>query len=122
MASVATPTAVSKPKVSAVPGRSLSIVFGTPTTGSPCCESAWAMRIEPSPPMAISASMPRRWKLVTTSGVRSTMVTSPEGSFSGQRSGLPLLVAPRMLPPRWVMARTDSRSSCTSFSGSSSPS
>ena len=34
MASVATCTAVSKPKVRSVAPRSLSIVFGTPTTGS----------------------------------------------------------------------------------------
>jgi hypothetical protein len=35
MASVAICTAVSKPNVMSVPPRSLSIVFGTPTTGRP---------------------------------------------------------------------------------------
>jgi len=34
-ASVAVETAVSKPKVACVPPTSLSIVFGTPTTGRP---------------------------------------------------------------------------------------
>ena len=35
-ASVAIETAVSNPKVMSVPAMSLSIVFGTPTTGTPC--------------------------------------------------------------------------------------
>jgi hypothetical protein len=35
MASVAMPAAVSKPKVQSVADRSLSIVFGTPTQGTP---------------------------------------------------------------------------------------
>ena len=38
MASVATPTAVSKPKVRSVEEMSLSMVFGTPTTGIPASD------------------------------------------------------------------------------------
>ena len=43
MASVATSTAVWKPKVTSVALRSFSMVFGTPMTGSPFRWSAWAM-------------------------------------------------------------------------------
>ena len=43
MASVAVLTAVSKPKVAWVPQTSLSIVFGTPTTGMPLAQRSWAM-------------------------------------------------------------------------------
>ena len=57
-ASVAIVTAVSKPKVMSVPGMSLSIVFGTPTTRRPSRESASAVRRVPSPPITITASMP----------------------------------------------------------------
>ena len=57
-ASVAIDTAVSNPKVMSVPGMSLSIVFGTPTTGSPSCCSASAVLSVPSPPITIRASMP----------------------------------------------------------------
>ena len=39
-ASVATPTAVSKPKVTSVEAMSLSMVFGTPTMGRPASESS----------------------------------------------------------------------------------
>ena len=56
MASVATVTAVSKPKVACVCDRSLSIVLGTPTMGMPFAMKRLAMRNAPSPPMAMSAS------------------------------------------------------------------
>ena len=58
IASVAICTAVSKPNVRSVPPRSLSIVFGTPSTGSPCspCSRAAAPSVS-SPPIAISPSM-----------------------------------------------------------------
>ena len=55
IASVAICTAVSKPNVMSVPPRSLSIVFGTPSTGRPC--SPWSRAAAPSvssPPIAIS--------------------------------------------------------------------
>lgn len=58
MASVATPTAVSKPKVRSVAEMSLSMVFGTPTTGMPASDSIRAAVRVPSPPIGISASMP----------------------------------------------------------------
>ena len=64
MASVATCTAVSKPKVTSVPPRSLSIVFGTPTTGRPCsaCSRAAAPSVS-SPPIAIRPSRCRPARL-----------------------------------------------------------
>jgi hypothetical protein len=44
---VAVWTAVSNPKVATVPPTSLSMVFGTPTTGMPFSRnSRWAMRSE----------------------------------------------------------------------------
>ena len=57
IASVATWSAVSKPKVTSVAARSLSIVFGTPSTGTPC--SLLSLAAAPSvssPPIAISPS------------------------------------------------------------------
>ena len=59
IASTAMPTAVSKPNVTSVPRTSLSIVLGTPiTTGRPDWCRRCAMRSEPSPPTAMSASRP----------------------------------------------------------------
>ena len=61
IASVAIWTAVSKPNVMSVPARSLSIVLGTPITGSPW--SPYRRAAAPSvssPPIAISPSMPER--------------------------------------------------------------
>ncbi len=58
MASVATPTAVSNPNVRSVEEMSLSMVFGTPTTGIPASESMRAAVSVPSPPIGMSASMP----------------------------------------------------------------
>ena len=57
-ASVAIETAVSNPNVMSVPAMSLSIVFGTPTTGRPSSWSASAVRSVPSPPITMTASMP----------------------------------------------------------------
>ena len=98
-ASTATATADWKPKVLSVPGRSLSIVLGTPTTGTPASDSAWAIRSEPSPPMQMRASMPSwlapsaAW--ATTSGwIRGR---PPFGERSVKR---PRLEVPRMVPPR----------------------
>lgn len=58
MASVATPTAVSNPNVRSVEEMSLSMVFGTPTTGIPASASMRAAVSVPSPPIGMSASMP----------------------------------------------------------------
>jgi hypothetical protein len=74
---VAVETAVSKPKVMTVAGMSLSMVLGTPTTGSPLRYSRSAMPRVPSPPMAMSAPRPRARKLRTTSAERSVSTTWP---------------------------------------------
>ena len=59
IASVQIETAVSKPKVTSVAERSLSIVFGTPTTGSSCsAKSREATPSVSSPPIATRASRP----------------------------------------------------------------
>jgi hypothetical protein len=55
---VAICTAVWKPNVKSVPARSLSIVFGTPTTSTPSSTSRRATPSVSSPPIGISASMP----------------------------------------------------------------
>ena len=56
-ASVAIITAVSNPKQTSVPFRSLSMVFGTPTPGTPASISAFVTDCVSSPPSAISASI-----------------------------------------------------------------
>ena len=88
-ASVAMATALSKPKVTSVPPKSLSMVFGMPTTGSwySACSRAAALSV-PSPPMATTASSPWATRLRTT-------VSGPPGT----KKGLTRLV-PRMVPPR----------------------
>ena len=58
MQSEAKLTAVSKPNVSVVFSRSLSIVLGTPTRRSPAWCRRLAIVIEPSPPIVTRASMP----------------------------------------------------------------
>ncbi len=55
-ASVAIVTAVSKPKQASVPFRSLSMVLGTPTQGTPRLISSSEMDCVSSPPRAIRAS------------------------------------------------------------------
>ena len=57
-ASVTMATAVSKPKLRSVCARSLSIVFGQPTMGTPFDASWCAMAMLPSPPMTTIASSP----------------------------------------------------------------
>ena len=80
--------------------RSLSIVFGTPTTGTPCSPSLVATPRVSSPPIAISASTPRPARL---SLIRSMPLRPPPlpAFFSG-------LVRddPRIVPPRGRMPRT----------------
>jgi hypothetical protein len=58
-ASVAMATAVSNPNVRSVPTMSLSMVFGTPTIGTPRRLRPSEMAIVPSPPMATIAASPR---------------------------------------------------------------
>ena len=109
MPSVATPTAVSKPNVASVISRSLSIVFGTPTTRSPASDSLRPMVSEPSPPMVIRASTPAARNSPTSSSVRSTVAQLPSGCWTGYAVGSPRLVLPSTVPPRWAMPRTNSR-------------
>ena len=59
IASVTICTAVWKPNVTSVPPRSLSIVFGTPTIGTPSRCRRRATPSVSSPPIGISASTPR---------------------------------------------------------------
>src|SRR3954453_7701572 len=97
MASVQTCTAVSKPNVISVPPRSLSIVLGTPMTGSPCspCSRLAAPTVS-SPPMAIRPSTPRRSKVARiTSGPSSRL----NGLVRDER---------RILPPRGRIPRVES--------------
>ena len=57
IASVAICTAVVKPKVRSVPTMSLSIVFGTPTIGTPMSSTSMLATVnEPLPPITTSAS------------------------------------------------------------------
>jgi len=93
MASTHTCTAVSKPKVSSVADRSLSMVLGTPTTARPSSASRAATPSVSSPPMATSASMPLPARVALTA--------------SGPPSTLYGLVRdePRMVPPRGSVPR-----------------
>ena len=79
--------------------RSLSIVFGTPTTGSPCSPSLVATPSVSSPPIAISASTPRPARL---SLIRSMPLRPPPPVFF---NGF-VLEVPRIVPPRGRMPRT----------------
>ena len=97
IASVATWSAVSKPNVASVAPRSLSIVFGTPTTFTPC--SAWSAAAAPSvssPPIAIS---PSRCRLCIVSLTRA----GPSSCFRGFVRDVP-----RIVPPRGRIPRVDS--------------
>ncbi len=89
IASVAICTAVSKPNVTSVPSRSLSIVLGTPTTGTPSWLSRPATPSVSSPPMGMSASMPRRSR-----PARTAAVPSAPSAYGFVRD------VPRIVPPR----------------------
>ena len=93
MASVAMLTAVSKPKVKSVPDRSLSMVFGTPTTSTPRSASLVATPSVSSPPIATRASTPAEARL---SLIRSTPPSILNGLVREE---------PRMVPPRGRMPR-----------------
>src|ERR1043166_1842078 len=100
--------AVSTPKVDSGPDTSLSMVLGTPTTGTPLQKSRCAMARLPSPPIATRASRWCSWKAWIRSSERSSWMIPPSRCRVGQWNGSPRLVVPRMVPPRWVMPRTSS--------------
>ena len=99
IASVAICIAVSKPNVTSVPGMSLSIVFGTPTSGTPSSQSASALRSVPSPPTTISPSS-------RSPSIAPLTDAAPSPWTYGSRRDVP-----RIVPPRCRMPRTASRSS-----------
>ena len=96
IASVAICTAVSKPNVMSVPPRSLSIVFGTPSTGSPCSLCSSAAAGVSSPPIAIS---PSRLSVRMFSAIAAAPSSRPNGFVRDDR---------RIVPPRGRMPRVDS--------------
>jgi hypothetical protein len=106
---VANDTAESKPNVIAVRSRSLSIVFGTPTTRTPRFASSYAIASEPSPPTVTSASKPCSFNFATSSSPRSHSTVEPSGCMTGKRNGSPWFVVPRIVPPRCAMPETRSR-------------
>ena len=102
IASVAQATALSKPNVKAVADRSLSIDLGTPTTGMPCSWNCWATESEPSPPMQISPSR-SSWPMVRSTSPRSSGSRSWRSSMPTRAEKRPVLVDPRMVPPRLMI-------------------
>ncbi len=100
IASVAICTAVWKPNVKSVAPMSLSIVFGTPTTGSPSRCKRSATPSVSSPPIGISASRRSRSKV-------------SRSAASARRATAKGLVreVPRIVPPRGKDARPCSRAS-----------
>jgi len=83
---------VSKPNVVIVPLTSLSIVFGTQTIRSPTFPNCWAIASEPSPPIAIIASIPRFRAFSTNSTERLISMYEPSGWSTGYENGLPRFV------------------------------
>src|SRR3954463_1118990 len=110
IASVAICTAVSKPKVRSVPERSLSMVFGTPTTFTPIAESLVATPRVSSPPIATTAP--------TFSDLRFRITMS--GPFAGFLNGF-VREVPRRVPPRWSVPLVASRVSRKCIGGSRRP-
>ena len=87
MASVATCSAVSWPKVTSVQSMSLSMVFGTPTTGTFSSDSQCAAVSVPSPPIGISTSIP-------LSSSVCLIWSRPASSLSGLTRAVPSMVPP----------------------------
>ena len=87
MASVAICSAVSWPKVTSVQSMSLSMVLGTPTTGTPSSDSQCAAVSVPSPPIGISTSIPLSSSVCLIS-------SSPARSLSGLIRAVPSMVPP----------------------------
>src|SRR5580658_10062169 len=106
MASVAICTAVSKPNVTSVPDRSLSMVLGTPTALTPWPPRRSATPNVSSPPTATRASTPWARRLARTR--------------SGPSCILKGLVrdVPRIVPPCARMSRHRGTSSSTNSSSS----
>ena len=71
-------TAVSKPNVTSVAERSLSMVLGTPTIFIPFWKNSSAIVREPSPPIVMIASMPslREFAMTSSEMSRGTSVPS----------------------------------------------
>ena len=76
-ASVATARAESKPKVTSVAPRSLSIVLGTPIIRIPRPERSRAIERLPSPPTTIRTWRPWRWAFLIAWSERSRKTFSP---------------------------------------------
>ncbi len=102
MASVATCTAVWNPTVTSVPPRSLSIVFGTPTTRTPSSASWTAAPSVPSPPITIRPS-----RLCAATVAR--ILSGPSSTRYGLAPEDPRIVPPRgripvvsAIPSGWV--------------------
>ena len=95
IASVAICTAVWKPNVKSVPARSLSIVFGTPTTGIPSSTSLRATPSVSSPPIGIRALRPR-------ARIDSRTWSTPPSTLNGFVREEPRIVPPRCRMPRVV--------------------
>ncbi len=99
-ASVAVSTAVEKPKVISVAFKSLSMVLGTPITGTPNLTSSPATFRVPSPPITIKASIPYRFKFSKIRGTQFWGRTTPCSSGHGYWKGLARLLVPNIVPPR----------------------
>lgn len=91
-------TALLKPKVTSVAPRSLSMVFGTPTTGRPISARRRAVDWEPSPPTTIRASSPRRLTVAFVFS-RTAGSISPFWPTPTLMAKFPLFTVPRMVPP-----------------------
>ena len=102
IASVAHATALLKPKVNAVAERSLSIVFGTPTTGTPNSWNCCATASDPSPLIQIKPERLNCSTVLSTPRKRSAS-RSRRSSTPIRAANLPLLVDPRIVPPRFMI-------------------
>src|SRR5437588_723276 len=107
IASMTALTAVSNPMVTSVPRTSLSIVLGMPTTATPSRLRRHAAPRVSSPPMATTASMPRRASVALMRAIP-----------SASRSGL-VRDVPRIVPPFGRIPETASRESGTRSSARS---
>ena len=98
IASVATCTAVSKPNVMSVAPMSLSIVFGTPSTGSPRVVAAsWPRR-----------ACPRRRSRSARRGAATPCTSATRVGAARRPSAGSCATSPRIVPPRGRIPRTDS--------------
>ena len=106
IASVATCSAVSCPNVTSVQSMSLSMVLGTPTTGTFSSDSQCAAVNVPSPPIGISTSMPLSSRVCLIWG-------RPARNLSGLTRAVPSMVPP-------LASRRSLRSSLASWTRRSS--